>query len=358
MLAHAQTALARGFWIFPLAPKKRVPLARSHGFKDARSPTDPLALAPWRKDPRCCNIGINLGASGLCVLDFDKPDCIPQWLNELQTYKVKTSRGVHIYFRGACPSAKLMINGEHVGEVKSIGGLVLAAGSVHESGAVYTVADGSDVRALPPEVMALLNESAAQTAKQPVSASPNAPIPHGQHYNTLFRMGSAYRGKGLDQHEIEVLLVDTCEKRCVDYGYDYRVMCRDIAASVMRYTPNAQGGGARAFLGVSPQRIECTRCHELNEPAQLKWHKIIDRKGVKQQPVPLCLVCRQELTAMNTTFCHVKKSKGRMLDNERWCVWRVFISLPKRWFLSLPVDEQESYTRPLCDKALGDGLPG
>jgi hypothetical protein len=107
MIEHAQAALARGWWIFALAPKKKVPLAGSHGFKDARGPNDPLALGPWRSQPGC-NIGIDLGRSNLMVLDVDKPQFIPAWLNELRTYKVKTPRpGVQIYFKGARKSGDL-----------------------------------------------------------------------------------------------------------------------------------------------------------------------------------------------------------------------------------------------------------
>ncbi len=62
--AHAQVAVNHGFHIFGLMPKDKVPLPGSRGFKDSKSPLDPLVLAPWDQDPSR-NIGIDLGASDL-----------------------------------------------------------------------------------------------------------------------------------------------------------------------------------------------------------------------------------------------------------------------------------------------------
>src|ERR1700738_4780989 len=76
LLSHARAAIDKGFHVFPLTPKAKVTLPGSHGFKDPKTPSDPLVLVPWNQDPSR-NIGINLGASDLCVLDFDTPESIP-----------------------------------------------------------------------------------------------------------------------------------------------------------------------------------------------------------------------------------------------------------------------------------------
>ena len=140
LLSHAKAAIDKGFHVFPLAPKAKVTLPGSHGFKDSKPPSDPLVLVPWNQDPSR-NIGIDLGASDLCVLDFDKPESIPAWLNETKTFKVKSAKGIHIYFKGARKTTKLYVNGSVVGDVKSKGGYVLAAGSIHPDGPTYTVID-------------------------------------------------------------------------------------------------------------------------------------------------------------------------------------------------------------------------
>jgi hypothetical protein len=350
MLVHAQAALRRGYHIFPLAPKGKVTLAGSHGFKDSRAPSDPLVLAPWKQNPSY-NIGIDLGASDLCVLDFDKPESVPPWLNQLRTHKVRTAKGLHIYFRGARKTSKLHVDGQLVGDVKSAGSYVLGAGCVHPSGAVYTVADDSPVAAMPPAVVALLRKSAAQASNdQPINASSSGPpIPYGQHNNELLRIAGKLRAISLDREDIEPWLVKICENRCIDYGADYREMCRDIAETVQHYPPYDQRRKGSPFA-VRRKLNECTRCHEPQERRQLKGHPIVYVRGIKQQP--LCPVCAEEIKAMNWAFCNVKPTKGRMLAHQRWYLWLAFISIPKGKFLRLTLDEQEAYMRSLCDKAL------
>ena len=48
---HANTAISRGFHVFPLTPKDKLPLPGTHGFKDSKPPSDPAALAPWNQEP-------------------------------------------------------------------------------------------------------------------------------------------------------------------------------------------------------------------------------------------------------------------------------------------------------------------
>jgi bifunctional DNA primase/polymerase-like protein len=99
LIPSVKQAIDKGFHVFGLQPKEKKPLIGSSGFKDSRAPSDATVLVPWNQDPSR-NIGIDLGASDLCVLDFDNPDGIPAWVNAIRTYKVRTARGVHVYFRG------------------------------------------------------------------------------------------------------------------------------------------------------------------------------------------------------------------------------------------------------------------
>ncbi len=120
LLPHAKAAVDLGFSIFPLGSKSKKPLPGSHGFQDSRGPSDPRVLEPWVLDPSL-NIGIDLGASGRTVLDFDKLESIPNWVNALRTLKVGTSRGVHVHCSGSHPNAALFIDGVKVGDLQ-IGG--------------------------------------------------------------------------------------------------------------------------------------------------------------------------------------------------------------------------------------------
>src|SRR5437667_6622823 len=227
-LRYVRDAVSRGFHVFGLQPKSKITLTGSHGFKDAKQPSDPDVLHPWNEDPTR-NLGIALGESDLCVLDFDIDKDIPEWLNQTRTYKVKTSRGVHVYFRGARPSTGLYVGGKKVGDIKSVGGYVLAAGSTHPSGAIYTVVDDSAIASAPDRMSELLKHE----DKAPVNASPDGPpIPYGSHDNELTRIAGLLRNASMNPQDIEEHLIRVCERRCEGYGSDYKEMCRKIAKSI------------------------------------------------------------------------------------------------------------------------------
>jgi hypothetical protein len=205
---------------------EKKPLIGSSGFKDSRAPSDAAVLAPWNQDPSR-NIGIDLGASDLCVLDFDDPNGVPAWVNAIRTYKVKTARGVHVYFRGARPTTGLFVDGAKVGDIKSIGGYVLAEGSIHPDGPVYTVIDGSEIVPLP-DISSLVKRDKERV----VASADGDPIPHGSHDTELTRIAGVLRNAGFNPTKIEEHLIDVCEQRCVGYGGDYREMCSKIAHSI------------------------------------------------------------------------------------------------------------------------------
>jgi hypothetical protein len=242
LIPSVKQAIDKGFHVFGLQPREKKPLVGSSGFKDSRPPSDAAVLVPWNQDPSR-NIGIDLGASDLCVLDFDNPDGVPAWVNETRTYKVRTARGVHVYFRGARPTTGLFVDGNKVGDIKSMGGYVLAEGSVHPDGPIYTVIDDSAIIPLP-DISSLMkrkkervNASAdGEREKERVDASADGdPIPHGSHDTELFRIACMLRNAGMGYEQIKNNLIELCEKRCVAYGDDYVDMCENKARSACKY---------------------------------------------------------------------------------------------------------------------------
>jgi hypothetical protein len=228
LIPFVKAATDKDFHVFPLTPKDKIPLPGSQGFKDSKSPSDPGVLEPWNQDPNR-NIGIDLGASDLCVLDFDQgEDKIPSWVKDTRTLKVRTAKGLHVYFKGARPTKKLYVNGVQVGDIKSAGGYVLAGGSVHPSGAVYTVIDDSPIVPTPERIGELVRHDSDR-----VNASLDGPpIPYGMHDTELTRIAGLLRSASFDIEKIEAHLIEVCEKRCVGYGSDYRQMCAKIAKSI------------------------------------------------------------------------------------------------------------------------------
>jgi hypothetical protein len=153
LLEIARTYVARGWHVFPLKPKDKYPLiskaAGGKGFYDATLDVEQIT-AWWTKYPQA-NIGIATGASDLYVVDNDhgltSEEDFHAWRmrNNLPvTYTVRTGGRpdfrVQMYFRGATEcNGKWELDGCS-GEIRSMGGLCVAAGSIHpDSGETYQV---------------------------------------------------------------------------------------------------------------------------------------------------------------------------------------------------------------------------
>jgi hypothetical protein len=138
---------ARGFHVFPLMPRGKSPIVAG-GFKAGTTDPDQVRLW-WTKNPNA-NIGIACEASGLCVVDCDHGltswDDFQAWRirNGLpETYTVRSGRrpefGVQMYYRGPIATSRWELDGCS-GDIKSIGGLVVAPPSIHpDSGEAYAV---------------------------------------------------------------------------------------------------------------------------------------------------------------------------------------------------------------------------
>jgi hypothetical protein len=125
-------------------------------------------------------------------------------------------------------------SGKHIGEIKSIGGYILAAGSIHPDGPTYTVIDDSNVANAPVELVDELVKNAP--TKSSVDASVNGPkIPRGQHDTELHRIAGKLRHLELEEEAIYTALVEICQKRCENFGTDYLEMCRKHAHNICKH---------------------------------------------------------------------------------------------------------------------------
>ncbi len=152
-LEHA----ARGLSVFPVARDKSTRTA--HGFKDAT--TDPDIIRQWWAQMPTANPAVYPGASDVLVLDVDHGltdlASFLAWMerNHLpRTYTVRSGSRpqfkVHLYYRGAMADVGEWHLDGCRGQIKSLGGYVLAAGSeaLHggkhdKPGLPYEVIDGT-----------------------------------------------------------------------------------------------------------------------------------------------------------------------------------------------------------------------
>jgi hypothetical protein len=129
----------RGWHVFPLVPRRKVPLTR-HGLKDASCDLG-LVTAWWAEHPNA-NIGIACGPSGLVVVDIDGEEAGHTWADlaarhggHPRTLTAATAKGWHLYFAGQGRSTTGRI-APHV-DSRGLGGYVCVPPSIHESGVAY-----------------------------------------------------------------------------------------------------------------------------------------------------------------------------------------------------------------------------
>ncbi len=225
LLKSALNCIEKGWFIFPLLEKEKKPdlSLAPHWSEDSSNDVEKITEW-WTKNPNA-NIGVDLGRSGLTVLDFDDGEPPPN-LGLPQTLVVRTSRGQHWYYSGPAAQGDMYFGGKHVGEVKSTGGYVVGPRSLHESGAKYSVINRATVADAPHELIVKLKAKGPE-AKAPIATE--GPIPYGQHYNTLLAIAGMLRHGGAIAEEIETTLVRVCETRCENPGADYPEMCHHLA---------------------------------------------------------------------------------------------------------------------------------
>ena len=229
----ALAAIDLGLHIFALGKAVKEPdsIESPNGFRSSTNDREKVKDIWTRK--RDANIGVDCGSSDVCVFDFDVKEDIPDWVDSLRTLKIKTGKGLHVYTRGARQSKKMYgPSGKHIGEIKSLGGYTIWDKSVHPSGAIYQIVDDSAIAPTPDEHVTELTKHAP--AKTPATINGDK-IPRGQHDNELTRIAGKLRHDGMEENSIYDAIVEVCEKRCENYGTDYKEMCHKIANSVCRY---------------------------------------------------------------------------------------------------------------------------
>jgi hypothetical protein len=238
-LETAQRLHARGLHVFPVDHPQHPTCIGRHG------PTSPcdgnrgkhpavkwgvwaVTVTPqmidleWGKHGGLVNIGIACGPSNLVVLDEDAVGEIARWCDTYgiagdlhETYTVATARGRHFYFRwdhsaqriGNIPKAtrgfKMDVRGD--------GGFVVAEGSQHVSGVIYT---GNDlpIAPLPPVLAQKLLElggthpDPAEPGWEAVKAGVDlsaTKIPYHERHDGLIAYAGRLRKSGLDLAEVE-----------------------------------------------------------------------------------------------------------------------------------------------------------
>ncbi len=145
-----------GLTVLPAHPRDKHPVVSWRQWQDEDPPEH--LVAEWLSSAKFdnCNFAIVTGKQ-IVVIDTDSKEA-EVWVKENLPFTprtVKTARGRHYYFRST-PELEVRnsVNADAKIDIRGHGGIVIAPGSIHETGAVYTeeVADGCDPdwRELPP----------------------------------------------------------------------------------------------------------------------------------------------------------------------------------------------------------------
>ena len=235
---YVEAALARGFKVIACLPHDvcdsagkygKAPYTKYSPHACNSATSDPkIALRPWL-DGEEANYGVSCGLSGITVIDCDhgihSTEEFEAWKkthNLPDTYTVLSGRdgdelGFHLYYTGVIPTTDFNFGGVS-GELKSAGGYVVGAGSIHTSGKRYTEYSNIDLQPLP-EGIKLLAKNKPSIDFKP-KAEGGELIPAGSRWIHLQSMTGKFRNAGLDRDGIYAALKNFLKNQCED-GENY-----------------------------------------------------------------------------------------------------------------------------------------
>ena len=152
--------------------------------------------------------------------------------------------GKHIIFQH--PGVAFKNSASDLGEgldIKTDGGYIVAAPSLHASGGVYRWAQSTAPAPMPAWMVAELTKPHARAQAQsddgqaPVITTDGPPIPEGKRNRKLFAICCALRGKAAGREHMRQAALAINARRCEPPLEDEEV--ERIVESALRYEPNA-----------------------------------------------------------------------------------------------------------------------
>ena len=240
-----------GMRVFPVKAKDKIPLIAEWQKKATtdREQIDKLA----RKYPGC-NWGIATGPeSGVFVVDVDGDEgteTIKAWEGVhddgwTQSLVIKTGKGLHIFYQYP-EDAKIRNSARQIApgiDIRGEGGFVVAPGSVHSSGNIYSIKRDLPIIEAEQWLLDLIlnlkpkrQPESTSTALVLASDSSEAEASKGSRNSTLTMLAGGMRRKAMAYESIAAALLEENQKRCKPPLGEDEVLA--IARSVSRYPPD------------------------------------------------------------------------------------------------------------------------
>jgi hypothetical protein len=205
------------------------------------------------------------GAESLATLELEHGK-LPE------TFEVETARGRHLYFWApeGCPANSASRLGVGI-DIRGNGGFVIAEGSRHKSGTVYTARRRAPIAALPNWVTDQLSAKDVRGAATPVRS--DKMVPEGKRNDTLYRHACSMRRRDMSEEAAMEALLAENRNRCRPPLTEAEVLKIQKNAWQHPPTPGADGSRPRIPAGdtalIPVVRQACTAIKEWNDPPKL-----------------------------------------------------------------------------------------
>jgi hypothetical protein len=263
LLPVALECIERGWRVFPCWPRTKKPMTHN-GVLDASA--DEAQIRSWWTRCPDANIAIATGPSKLSVVDCDHGNRSEsearEWMARAglpETYTVRTGRrinpkdnapeyGVQLYYRDTMPGVGEFSLVGGTGQVKSLGGYVMAVGSIHpDSGEEYELITDAPVAPLPDIVRSLKTECIpVEDDGGPITESRNI---------RLTSIAGKLRNAGLGHDALEAALLVTNAARCappLDEEEVQRIACNAAKWKLPEHEMQVKLGGKTMTPGTVP----------------------------------------------------------------------------------------------------------
>ena len=262
---YAQT----GFSVIPLRPKRKEALVTWKKYQQHRA-TETQINSWWEKTPRA-NVGIVTGGvSGIVVIDCDSTEACKRFIRDYpeaeSTRQARTGKGKHFYFewaRGIRNKAGSTALGQGI-DVRSDGGYVVAAPSIHPNGRAYEWVNKKSIQPLPKRLKEALTISTKKPKSQKSGLSTQRDvIREGERNSGLTSIAGAMQRHGIAEATMLATLLSENAARCVPPLSDTEV--EGIVKSMSRYAVPTKSealtdaGNARRFA--TQHREQVRYCH-------------------------------------------------------------------------------------------------
>lgn len=200
-----------------------------------------------------------------------------------------------------------------------MGGYVVGAGSVHESGHRYrweVAPQEAPIAAAPAELVALIGERSRRSGRP--RARIGTAIPEGERNATLTRFAGRLRWSGASQNEIEGALLCANTDRCKPPLHAKET--RDIAASIARYREGppwiADPIGFSAGLDPSERSVLLSLCRHAKDDGGCRpgIRRLAEQSGLHRSSIPAVINRLEALGRIAVTRSRAGNSY-RVLDS-------------------------------------------